>query len=85
MFEFEAFQTGTRAVAQAVAACDGFTLAGGGDTIAAIEKFHVADSCQATPAFTHYRDTYFYAPRGGCPAVRPIRGQACRPPSVCSR
>jgi phosphoglycerate kinase len=43
VFEFEAFQTGTRAVAQAVAACDGYTLAGGGDTIAAIEKFHVAD------------------------------------------
>ena len=43
VFEFEAFQTGTRAVAQAVASCDGYTLAGGGDTIAAIEKFHVAD------------------------------------------
>lgn len=43
VFEFEAFQSGTQAIAQAVAACKGFTLAGGGDTIAAIEKFHVAD------------------------------------------
>lgn len=43
VFEFEAFHSGTQAVAHAVAACEGFTLAGGGDTIAAIEKFHVAD------------------------------------------
>ena len=43
VFEFEAFHSGTQAIAHAVAACDGFTLAGGGDTIAAIEKFHVAD------------------------------------------
>jgi len=43
VFEFEAFHTGTGAIAHAVAACAGFTLAGGGDTIAAIEKFHVAE------------------------------------------
>ncbi len=42
VFEFEAFHSGTRAIANAVAACPGFTLAGGGDTIAAIEKFKVA-------------------------------------------
>jgi len=43
VFEFESFHSGTQAVAHAVAGCKGFTLAGGGDTIAAIEKFHVAD------------------------------------------
>jgi phosphoglycerate kinase len=43
VFEFEAFHSGTQAIAHAVAACDGFTLAGGGDTIAAIEKYKVAD------------------------------------------
>jgi phosphoglycerate kinase len=43
VFEFEAFSGGTKAVAKAVAECQGFTLAGGGDTIAAIEKYHVAD------------------------------------------
>ena len=43
VFEFEAFHSGTAAVAHAVAACKGFTLAGGGDTIAAIEKFHVGE------------------------------------------
>ncbi len=43
VFEFEAFHSGTQAIAHAVAACEGFTLAGGGDTIAAIEKYKVAD------------------------------------------
>jgi len=43
VFEFEHFSKGTKVVAEAVGATDGFTLAGGGDTIAAIEKFGVAD------------------------------------------
>lgn len=43
VFEFENFRSGTQSIAHAVAACEGFTLAGGGDTIAAIEKFRVAD------------------------------------------
>lgn len=43
VFEFDAFSQGTRAISKAVAKCSGFTLAGGGDTIAAIEKFKVAD------------------------------------------
>jgi len=43
VFEFESFHSGTQAVAHAVGGCKGFTLAGGGDTIAAIEKYHVAD------------------------------------------
>ncbi len=43
VFEFDNFRSGTRAIAHAVAACRGFSLAGGGDTIAAIEKFGIAD------------------------------------------
>lgn len=45
MFEFEFFHsgTGTQAIAHAVAGCTSFTLTGGGDTKAAIEKFYVAD------------------------------------------
>lgn len=43
VFEFDAFTSGTRAVADAVAECPGFSLAGGGDTIAAMEKFGVTD------------------------------------------
>jgi phosphoglycerate kinase len=43
VFEFDAFEGGTRAVAQAIADSDGFSIAGGGDTLAAISKFGVTD------------------------------------------
>ncbi len=41
VFEFDAFAGGTRALAQAVAASPGFSIAGGGDTLAAIAKFGI--------------------------------------------
>ena len=43
VFEFDAFAAGTRALAAAIARSSAFSLAGGGDTIAAINKFGVAD------------------------------------------
>lgn len=43
VFEFDAFAAGTEAVAKAVAANSGFSIAGGGETIAAIDKFGVTD------------------------------------------
>ena len=43
VFEFDAFASGTEAIAKAVAASSGFSLAGGGDTLAAIEKFGIAE------------------------------------------
>ena len=43
VFEFDAFGEGTRAVAQAIADARGFSIAGGGDTLAAIEKYGVED------------------------------------------
>jgi phosphoglycerate kinase len=43
VFEFEQFAQGTRAVARAIAASDAFSLAGGGETLAAIAKYGVAD------------------------------------------
>ena len=43
VFEFDAFASGTRAIAEAIAASTAFSIAGGGDTIAAIHKFGVAD------------------------------------------
>jgi phosphoglycerate kinase len=41
VFEFEAFGNGTRTVAEAVAASKAFSIAGGGDTLAAIAKYGV--------------------------------------------
>jgi phosphoglycerate kinase len=43
VFEFEQFGEGTRAIAQAIARSPAFSLAGGGDTLAAIEKYNVTD------------------------------------------
>lgn len=43
VFEFDGFGAGTRTIAEAVAASDAFSLAGGGDTLAAIAKYGVTD------------------------------------------
>ncbi|MCC7327459.1 MAG: phosphoglycerate kinase [Burkholderiales bacterium] len=43
VFEIDAFAGGTRALAEAIAASHAFSIAGGGDTVAAIAKFGVAD------------------------------------------
>jgi phosphoglycerate kinase len=42
-FEVKQFSEGTEAIAHAIAASSGFSVAGGGDTLAAIEAYHVAD------------------------------------------
>ncbi len=43
VFEFDKFGAGTRALAEAIAASDAFSVAGGGDTLAAIDKYGLAD------------------------------------------
>src|SRR6185437_15027435 len=43
VFEFDAFGNGTRAVAEAIASSKAFSIAGGGDTLAAISKYKVTD------------------------------------------
>jgi len=41
VFEFAAFEQGTKAIAQAIAESDAFSIAGGGDTLAAIAKYGI--------------------------------------------
>nr|AAW66864.1 3-phosphoglycerate kinase [Nitrosospira multiformis] len=43
VFEFDQFREGTKTIAMAIADTDAFTLAGGGDTIAAIQKYDIYD------------------------------------------
>jgi len=43
VFEFDQFGAGTKTIAMAIANTKAFTLAGGGDTIAAIQKYNIFD------------------------------------------
>ncbi len=43
VFEFDQFGNGTRAIAEAIANSSAFSIAGGGDTLAAIDKYGIAD------------------------------------------
>jgi len=43
VFEIDAFASGTRTLAQAIAESSAFSIAGGGDTLAAVDKYDVAD------------------------------------------
>ena len=43
VFEFDQFGAGTEKIARAIAETSAFTLAGGGDTIAAIQKYDIED------------------------------------------
>jgi phosphoglycerate kinase len=42
VFEFDAFGKGTETLAHAIAASDAFSNAGGGDTLAAVDKYRIA-------------------------------------------
>jgi phosphoglycerate kinase len=43
VFEMDAFSQGTKALGQAIAASAAFSVAGGGDTLSALAKFHLTD------------------------------------------
>jgi len=43
VFEFDQFGEGTRALGLAIAGSDAFSIAGGGDTLAAVDKYGISD------------------------------------------
>ena len=43
VFEFDQFGEGTKALSEAIAASDAFSIAGGGDTLAAVDKYNIED------------------------------------------
>jgi phosphoglycerate kinase len=43
VFEFDQFGEGTKALSLAIAESNGFSIAGGGDTLAAVDKYEIAD------------------------------------------
>ena len=43
VFEFPQFSQGTQILARAIADSDAFSIAGGGDTLAAVDKYDIAD------------------------------------------
>jgi phosphoglycerate kinase len=43
VFEFDQFGEGTKALSLAIAASDAFSIAGGGDTLAAVDKYDIAE------------------------------------------
>ncbi len=43
VFEFDQFGEGTKAIAMAIAESSAFSIAGGGDTLAAVDKYNIAD------------------------------------------
>ncbi|WP_137225663.1 phosphoglycerate kinase [Shewanella sp. MEBiC00475] len=43
VFEFDQFGEGTKRIAQAIAESKAFSIAGGGDTLAAVDKYNIAD------------------------------------------
>jgi phosphoglycerate kinase len=43
VFEFDQFGEGTKTIAMAIAESDAFSIAGGGDTLAAVAKYNISD------------------------------------------
>jgi phosphoglycerate kinase len=43
VFEFDPFAAGTKTLARAIADSSAFSIAGGGDTLAAVDKYEIAD------------------------------------------
>jgi phosphoglycerate kinase len=74
VFEFDQFGEGTKTISMAIANASGFSLAGGGDTIAAIQKYDIYDKVSyistAGGAFLEYLEGKIL------PAVAMLEGRA---------